>query len=643
MMIWFLRVAQAAGGQQVIPTVNYKLFKDQIRMGNVEKIRTSGDQIEVWLKEPVLIESLDDRLPTDKNLPTSAESVDGKPGGYQNSVPNVNGRSEDPVYKVPEISRFSIYRPTIEDPSLMPLLEEHEVLIYGDPKPRESSWTGLISLVFMLAFIPLGFIFLQRLSAANKTESLGGITNSPAHMYNSTMKRITFEDVAGASNVKQELQEVIDFLKNPQRFNRLGAKIPKGVLLVGPPGTGKTLLARAVAGEAGVPFLSMSGSDFMELYVGVGASRVRKLFDQAKKSAPTIIFIDELDSIGRRRSTGAMPGNEERDQTLNQLLSEMDGFNPADNVIVMAATNRPEILDPAILRPGRFDRQIVVDNPTLQDRIDILRIHARNKIIDSAVDLEEVARSTPGFSGADLANLLNEAALLAARKFKEEIGPYEIYEARDKVLIGLERNVILTEEDARLIAYHEAGHALVAAVLPHADPVHKVTIIPRGMAMGVTQQLPERDRFLYSSDYLQDYIAVMMGGRAAEELALGVMTSGASNDLKQATHLARKMVLEWGMSPRFGAIFLGTEEGSFLGDGLGQLRGYSETTAREVDEEIHTILECAYDRAKLELVNHRQELESLVRSLLEKEQVQGEEVYALLRREDSRSEAQLLQ
>jgi cell division protease FtsH len=362
---------------------------------------------------------------------------------------------------------------------------------------------------------------------------------------------------------------------------------------------------------------------------------VRKLFEQAKKSAPTIIFIDELDSIGRRRSSGGMPGNEERDQTLNQLLSEMDGFNPADNVIVMAATNRPEILDPAIQRPGRFDRQVVVDNPTLQDRIDILRIHARNKRMASEVDLEEVARGTPGLSGADLANLLNEAALLAARRFKEQISPEDLSEARDKVLIGLERNVTLNEEDLRTIAYHEAGHALAAAVLTHADPIHKVTIIPRGMAMGVTQQLPERDRFLYSSDYLLDTITVIMGGRAAEELALGVITSGAANDLKQATHLARKMVLDWGMSPRFGAIFLGSEEGSFLGDFQTQARSFSEITAREVDEEIRRILDQVYARAKSLLVEHRQALERLVQLLLEKEQVQGEEVYMLVRGESA--------
>jgi cell division protease FtsH len=338
-----------------------------------------------------------------------------------------------------------------------------------------------------------------------------------------------------------------------------------------------------------------------------------------------------------------MSGDEERDQTLNQLLSEMDGFQPSENVIVMAATNRPDVLDPAILRPGRFDRQVVVDNPTLQDRIDILRIHARNKIVDADIDLEEVARGTPGLSGADLANLLNEAALLAARRSSDTIGSDDISKARDKVLIGLERNLILTEEDIRLIAYHEAGHALVAAVLPNADPILKVTIIPRGMSMGTTQQLPERDRFLYSSDYLLDYIAVMMGGRAAEELALSVMTSGASNDLKQATNLARRMVLEWGMSPRFGAMFLGGEDGSFLGASLVQARGYSETTAREVDEEIQTILKDAYARAIAKLVEHRQALDRLVQVLLEKEEIQGGDVYALLQSEDCQDRSGLLQ
>jgi cell division protease FtsH len=635
--------------QGTVPTFTYETFKAQLRLGNVEKIKTSGDQIEVWLKEP-LEQNLAGSLPTPQasrsSLPTPAGSF-ASGGAAAPGAWDTNGFNPDLKKGVADQAanntHFKIVKPSIEDPGLMPLLEERQVSIESVSPQNSSPWTGILYLLVLLAFIPLGFILLQRFSAPQRHENLGGMTNSPARSYKLTDGQVTFEDVAGSYNVKQELQEVIEFLKNPQRFNRLGAKIPKGVLLVGPPGTGKTLLARAVAGEAEVPFLSLSGSDFMELYVGVGAARVRKLFEQAKKSAPTIIFIDELDSIGRRRSSGSMPGNEERDQTLNQLLSEMDGFSPSDNVIVLGATNRPEILDPALQRPGRFDRQVVVDNPTLQDRAEILRIHARGKIMAPEVDLEEVARGTPGLSGADLANLLNEAALLAVRKSKDQIGPTELSEARDKVLIGLERNVVLHQEDVRLIAYHEAGHALVGAVLPHADPIHKVTIIPRGMAMGVTQQLPERDRFLYSSDYLLDYISVMMGGRAAEELALGVMTSGASNDLKQATHLARKMVLEWGMSPRFGAIFLGNEESSFLGDFAVQGRSFSETTAREVDEEIRSILEEAYARAKRILVERRPALERLVEALLEKEQIQGEEVYALLQDVDRQDDRQILQ
>jgi cell division protease FtsH len=639
-LIYFLKTVTKPQDevQSAVPTFTYESFKDQLRLGNVEKIRTSGDQIEIWLKEP-LEQQIASSLPTPAG--GFASSSEATPGTW-----DTNGFNPDwkklRADQAANNTHFKIVKPTIEDPGLMPLLEEHKVAIESASPQNSSPWTGILYLLVLLAFIPLGYVMLQRLSSPQRHESLGGMTNSPARSYSLTDGQVTFEDVAGSYNVKQELLEVIEFLKNPQRFNRLGAKIPKGVLLVGPPGTGKTLLARAVAGEAGVPFLSLSGSDFMELYVGVGAARVRKLFEQAKKSAPTIIFIDELDSIGRRRSSGSMPGNEERDQTLNQLLSEMDGFSPSDNVIVLGATNRPEILDPALQRPGRFDRQVVVDNPTLQDRIAILRIHARDKLMAHEVDLEEVARGTPGLSGADLANLLNEAALLAVRKAKDQIGPNELSEARDKVLIGLERNVILDQEDVRLIAYHEAGHALVGAVLPHADPIHKVTIIPRGMAMGVTQQLPERDRFLYSSDYLLDYISVMMGGRAAEELALGVMTSGASNDLKQATHLARKMVLEWGMSPRFGAIFLGNEESSFLGDFAVQGRSFSETTAREVDEEIRSILEKAYARATRILVERRPALERLVEALLEKEQILGEEVYNLLQDEDRRGDRQPL-
>jgi cell division protease FtsH len=463
-----------------------------------------------------------------------------------------------------------------------------------------------------------------------------GMGKSRAKLYRRSREKTTFADVAGIQSVKEELKEIIDFLKAPERYTKLGAKTPKGALLVGPPGTGKTLLARAVAGEANVPFYSITGSDFMEMFVGVGASRVRSLFSDAKKHSPSIIFIDELDSIGRHRGAGLGGGHDEREQTLNQLLAEMDGFEPNEGTIVMAATNRPDILDPALLRPGRFDRRITVDMPALRDREEILRIHSRNKALAEDVDLEEIARSTPGFSGADLANLLNEAALLAARNKQEKTGRAEIEEAWDKVIMGLERgNLSLTEEERKMISYHEAGHALVAATLPHSDPIHKVTIIPRGRAMGVTQQLPERDKYLYDRDYMLDRIAVMLGGRASESLALGTTTSGAENDLKEATRLARKMVLDWGMSSRMGHIAFGSARSHiFLGEDIGKPREYSESTAREIDGEIKQLLNNAYDRATSVLEKHRERLGKIAESLLQKEELSGEEILKVIREKE---------
>jgi cell division protease FtsH len=421
-------------------------------------------------------------------------------------------------------------------------------------------------------------------------------------------------------------------LREPKKFKSIGGKVPKGVLLLGPPGTGKTLLARAVAGEAEVPFFSITGSDFMEMFVGVGASRVRNMFKDAKKRAPSIIFIDELDSIGRRRGAGLGGGHDEREQTLNQLLSELDGFEPNENVIVMGATNRPDILDPALLRPGRFDRRITVEMPTMQDRLEILKVHARNKPLAEDVDLERVARSTPGFSGADLENLLNEAALLAAREQSQQIEKHHIDQAIDKVLMGLERGGLgLTEEECAMLAYHESGHAIVAALLPKADPIHKVSIVPRGRAMGVTQQLPEKERYIYGKDYMLDRLAVMMGGRAAESLVWETATSGAEDDLKQATRLARKMILDWGMSEQLGNLALGGErENIFLGEEIAQRREYSETTAREIDEEIKRILGSCFERAGKVLREHREGLDRLAEMLQDEEEVPGERVMEVL-------------
>ncbi|MEJ2707373.1 MAG: ATP-dependent zinc metalloprotease FtsH [Anaerolineales bacterium] len=571
--------------------VSYSTFKEQVKAGNIDQVLLTGDKIQGEFVRPVQ---------------------------QQNS-------GLDPV----EVRKFVAYVPAFGDPELLQLLDAHHVNV--DTKPQNSVSFGgmLLSYLPLVLLIGLAFMLFRRSTAQG--ERVMPMTKSTAKVYDETVEKITFKDVAGAVGAKQELAEVVEFLQSPQQFLKLGAKIPKGVLLVGPPGTGKTLLARAVAGEAGVPFYSMSGSDFMEVFVGVGASRVRDLFKQAKENAPGIIFIDELDSIGRKRGAGIGGGHDEREQTLNQLLSEMDGFEPKQNVIVMAATNRPDILDVALQRPGRFDRQVTVDTPTLPDRVEILKIHAHNKPLSEEVDLEKVARGTPGFSGADLANLLNEAALLAARRQKSAIGPEDLSDAQDKVMMGLERNLVLDKEEAELIAFHESGHAIVAAVLPHADPIHKVTIVPRGRAMGVTQQLPEKDRYLYSRDYLLDRMAVMMGGRAAEELALNTMTSGAANDLKQATYLARKMVLDWGMSERLGHVALGGESDQvFLGDEMFQKREFSETTAREIDEEVRLILEEAYQRATQILKDHSAGMQRVVEALIEREQIMGNELIDLL-------------
>jgi cell division protease FtsH len=487
----------------------------------------------------------------------------------------------------------------------------------------------MLPLLFLLA---VWMFVLRRMRAGG--EGLLSIGRSGARVYDRSRERVTFEDVAGARSAKQELAEIIEFLRSSERFRRLGAEIPKGVLLVGPPGTGKTLLARAVAGEAGVPFFSITGSDFMEMFVGVGPKRVRDLFEGAKQAAPSIIFIDELDAIGGRRGAGVWVGGaDERERTLNQLLSEMSGFEPSANVIVMAATNRPDILDPALLRPGRFDRRIEVELPTQADRTQILQLHARKMRLAPGVDLEEVARGTPGFSGADLKNLLNEAALLAARKDRSEITTEDVEAATDKVLMGLEREgLALTEREIRFLSFHEAGHAVLAAVLPHTDPLHKVTIVPRGRAMGLTKQLPERERYVYEREYMLDRITVMMGGRAAEELVFGTFTSGAQDDLFQAVSLVRRMVLEWGMSDALGPVVAERPRVNvYLGEGPWLGREYSEHTARRVDEAVEHIITTCYGRALSTLQLHRDGLERVAARLREAEELGGDEILALIR------------
>jgi cell division protease FtsH len=574
--------------------LSYSSFRKQLEAGNVEKVKVEGEKISGEFKNPIKMEEAEKKTVSYKN--------------------------------------FYTYLPSFGDDNLLSLLEAQKVDIVTEPKKDVSWWGGLLTgfLPFLL-LIGLGVLLFRRLGGG-VGQGIFSMGASRARLYDRGKQKVTFDNVAGAHGAKTELEEIIEFLRDSSRFQRLGGKTPKGVLLVGPPGTGKTLLARAVAGEADVPFFSITGSDFMEMFVGVGASRVRNMFNEAKKMAPSIIFIDELDSIGRQRGAGIGGGHDEREQTLNQLLSELDGFEANENVIVMAATNRPDILDAALLRPGRFDRRITVDLPSLKDRVEILKIHTRNKPLAENVNLEEVARGTPGFSGADLENLLNEAAILAARKNKEKIETKDIEEAIDKILMGLERdNIAITDEERRLLAYHEAGHSVVAVVLPNTDPIHKVTIVPRGRAMGVTQQLPEREKYIYPKEYMLDRLAVMMGGRAAEEVVQGTATSGAEEDLKQATRLARKMVLEWGMSESLGQMALGDgHENVFLGHEIAQRREYSEATAREADEEIKKILRKAYDRAVEVLQRHRDGLDRVAQDLIKKEEILGKEVIELV-------------
>ncbi len=518
-------------------------------------------------------------------------------------------------------------------PDITKLLTNAGVQIAAEPPPTTPWWVALLpNLIFVvvLALIWL-FIMNQMQGGNNRALSFG---KSRARLITEDKPRVGFSDVAGVDEAKQELQEIVEFLKHPKKFNKVGAKIPKGVLLVGPPGTGKTLLARAVAGEAGVPFFSISGSEFVEMFVGVGASRVRDLFEQAKKNAPCLVFIDELDAVGRQRGAGLGGGHDEREQTLNQMLVEMDGFETNSGIIVMAATNRADVLDPALLRPGRFDRKIVVDRPDLEGRKAILKIHSRNKPLAQDVDLDVLARRTPGFAGADLENLLNEAAILAARAGRKQILMSDTEEAIDRVLMGpAKKNRILTEEDRRVFAYHEAGHAVAAYFLPHGDPVHKVTIIGRGLAGGYTMTLPDEERFVTTRAKLYDDLVDLLAGRAAEEIAIGEISTGAHNDLERVTKTARKMVMEWGMSDRLGPLTFGRPSGEdlvFLGRDISRDRNYSEEVAAAIDQEVREIVDNSYQRAMEILTQHRDKLDAVAQALLEKETLTREEFEAIM-------------
>ena len=587
-------------------------FLDTIRNGNIDDINYSeftalvkNDQIRSYPAAPVT---------------------------FSGNGNQIEGKYLDTASKAER--KFRVIIPKGSQETIANTLNENGVIV----KVKDDEQGSLIY-VLLTSWFPIilfvGFwIFLMRQmqSGGNKALSFG---KSRARLSSSQQKKVTFEDVAGVEEAKEELAEIVEFLREPQKFQKLGGHIPKGVLLMGPPGTGKTLLARAIAGEASVPFFSISGSDFVEMFVGVGASRVRDLFEQGKKNAPCIVFIDEIDAVGRHRGAGLGGGHDEREQTLNQLLVEMDGFESNEGVILLSATNRPDVLDPALLRPGRFDRQVVVTLPDIRGREGILKVHCRRIPLGEDVDLSILARGTPGFSGAQLANMVNEAALNAARYNRKSVSMDEFEEAKDKVLMGKERkSMIMSDEEKRNTAFHEAGHALVAYVLPHADPLHKVTIIPRGRALGVTMQLPEEDRYNFTKEYMESSITILMAGRLAEELFLGSCTTGAANDLERATEQARKMVCEWGMSEEMGPLTFGKqEEQIFLGREISQRHDYSENTAMQIDTEVKKIVLHSYQQAKDILQEHTEALTRLAETLLEYETLDFDDIEAVIKGE----------
>ena len=564
-----------------------------------------------------ILEAIDDGRVAEVTL--TGEAGNGEmTGKFKKGQEPVDGRQE-----------FEMGYPDIPGLDLYQHLKEAGVEVYTKTAGENPILVIFLTWGPIIVIVALWIFFMRQFqSGGNKAMSFG---KSKAKLLSSGGKKVTFEDVAGCDEAKAELCEVVDFLKEPQKFQRLGGKIPKGVLLMGSPGTGKTLLARAIAGQANVPFFSISGSDFVEMFVGVGASRVRDLFEQGKKNAPCIVFIDEIDAVGRHRGAGLGGGHDEREQTLNQLLVEMDGFETNEGVILIAATNRPDVLDPALLRPGRFDRQVVVDLPDLNGRTGILRVHTKNLPLSEDVDLSVVARGTPGFAGADLANLVNEAALMAARRDKKKVEAEDFEYAKDKIVMGLERrSLMLTDEEKLVTAYHEAGHAVVAAFLKSTDPVHKVTIIPRGRALGLTVQLPTEDRYTYKKTFIENRIAVLMGGRVAEELTQDDVTTGAGNDIVRATKMARQMVTEWGMSELGPLSMGGREEPVFLGREFHQKTDYGGQVANQIDEEVARIVNVGYETAKQILIERRNVLERLAQDLLERESVEGREVYEMI-------------
>jgi cell division protease FtsH len=551
-------------------------------------------------------------------------------GEFSKEVPIALNTGE----KLTPVKNFQTYLPSFQGENIISKLNEKKVHINVEPAEKGSAlWQIIGGLLPWILIIGIWFLIMRR--ASQIQGGPGGLFTfaaSKAKLIDSKNITVTFKDVAGMENVKKELKETIEFLRDPTKFKKIGAKVPRGILLIGPPGTGKTLLARAVAGEAGVPFFSISASEFIEMFVGVGAARVRDMFKKAKESQPSIIFIDELDAVGRTRGTGFGGGHDEREQTLNQLLSEMDGFEPHEEVIVIAATNRPDVLDPALLRPGRFDRHIIIDRPGLKERKAILEVHTRNKILADDVDLEKIARGTPGMTGADLENIANEAALIEKRKNKDKIDMSDFEEARDIILMGMVREETISEMEKKITAYHEAGHALVAWELPGTDPIHKVSIIPRGLAMGVTQLLPEEDRHYYPKSYLMNRLSVSLAGRVAEKIVFNDISSGAQNDLKEATALAEKMVAQWGMSEKIGPVNLGRgEEHPFLGRELAQPKRYSEEMAWLMDQEIIEIIKQAESKAEEIILNNREVLDNLANALIKEEVLEREDIERIIK------------
>ncbi len=581
--------------------ISYTDFKNQVKKGNVAEITIQNQDIKGQFKKPYTVKG----------------AKGEKPSSY---------------------SSFTTIKPSLEDPELITILEKENVTIHA--KKQGNSWLSTLLIIALPWVLIVGYFVYAQKKMGKQMGGLGqgglfGIGRSRAKRFRKSMSEVTYEDVAGLENAKMDLGEIVDYLKEPEKFKKLGADIPKGILLVGPPGTGKTLLARATAGEANVPFFSISGSEFIEMFVGVGASRVRDMFDMAKREAPSIIFIDELDSVGRARGTGLGGGHDEREQTLNQILSEMDGFVPHQSVIVLSSTNRPDVLDPALTRPGRFDRQITLDLPHKEARKKILLIHTRRVPLEDDVNLGNIAARTVGFSGADLKNLVNESALLAARRKKDKVSADEFDKARDKILLGYEREEIISDEEKKITAYHEAGHALMAILTPGADPLQKVTIIPRGRALGATEQAPAQDRHNFRRDYLLKRISILLGGRAAEKLVFKDISNGASNDLKQVTKLARRMVTQWGMSDKLGPVtFSLGEEHLFLGREMAKPRDFSEETAGLIDEEIQKLVVEQEKNAIETISQNKNKLDKLAEALLEHETLENADIERLLHRKN---------